>query len=142
VKKKNQTVKAAKAFTVSGAKGAVTYKKVSGNKKITVAANGKITVKKKLKKGIYKVKVLITAAGDVNYESGSKEVTLTIKIAYKQDRLACRSVPAGFLFERHGRAITSERYEYVHTTVKNMASLDKQNANHFATVSREKTASP
>ena len=80
LKKKNQTIAAAKAFTVSGAQGSVTYKKVSGNKKITISSAGKITVKKGLKKGTYKVKVNVTAAGNTAYKAGNKGVTLTIRV--------------------------------------------------------------
>ena len=80
LKKKNQTVKLAKAITVKNAKGAVTFKKSSGNKKITVAKNGKITVKKGLKKGTYKVKVKVTAAGNKEYKAAVKTVTVTIKV--------------------------------------------------------------
>ena len=42
------------------ATGDVTFKKVSGDKKITVAKNGKVTVKKGLKKGTYTLKVKVT----------------------------------------------------------------------------------
>ena len=80
LKKKNQTVKRAKALAVRNAQGAVTYKKTKGNKKITVAKNGKITVKKGLKKGTYKVKIKVTAAGNANYKAKSKTVTISIKI--------------------------------------------------------------
>lgn len=80
VKKKKQTVAAKKAFTVSKAQGKVTYKKLSGNKKITINSSGKITVKKKLKKGTYKLKVRVTAAGNTKYKAGSKTVTVTIKV--------------------------------------------------------------
>ena len=80
LKKKNQTVKRAKALTVRNAQGAVTYKKAKGNKKITVAKNGKITVKKGLKKGTYKVKIKVTAAGNSNYNKATKTVTVTIKV--------------------------------------------------------------
>ena len=55
LKKSNQT------FTIkTGATGDVTFKKVSGDKKITVAKNGKVTVKKGLKKGTYTLKVKVT----------------------------------------------------------------------------------
>ena len=81
VKKKNQTVTAAKAFSVSGNAGSLKYSKVSGNKKITVASNGKVTVKKGLKKGTYKIKVKVTAKGNKNYKSTSKTVTMTIKVS-------------------------------------------------------------
>ena len=80
VKKKTQTVKQSKAFTVSKAQGKVTYKKSSGNSKITVSSAGKITVKKGLKKGTYKVKVKVTAAGNNTYKKTTKTVTVTIKV--------------------------------------------------------------
>ena len=55
LKKSNQT------FTIkTDATGDVTFKKVSGDKKITVAKNGKVTVKKGLKKGTYTLKVKVT----------------------------------------------------------------------------------
>ncbi len=80
LKKKAQTVKKAKAFTVKKNQGKVTFKKVKGNKKITVSKAGKVTVKKGLKKGTYKVTVKVTAAGNANYKAKSKNVTLTIKV--------------------------------------------------------------
>ena len=80
LKKRNQTVKRAKALAVRNAQGAVTYKKTKGNKKITVAKNGKITVKKGLKKGTYKIKVKVTAAGNSNYNKATKTVTVTVRV--------------------------------------------------------------
>lgn len=80
VKKKAQTIKVTKAFTVKGNNGKVTYKKKSGNKKITVSKAGKVTVKKGLKKGTYKVKVNVTAAGDANHNKVTKPATMTIKV--------------------------------------------------------------
>ena len=42
---------------------------------------GKITVKKGLKKGTYKVKVKVKAAGNANYKaSKEKTVTVTVKV--------------------------------------------------------------
>ena len=78
-----QTIKAAKAFkvtkNVSG--GKVTYKKTSGAKKITVASNGKITVKKGLKAGkTYTVKVKATSKKTTNYKAASKTVTFKVKV--------------------------------------------------------------
>ena len=87
--KKTATIKYAKlkkakrTVTINKAKkaqGTVTYKKVSGNKNITIAKNGKLAVKKGLKKGPYKVKVRLTAAGNANYESKSVAVTATITV--------------------------------------------------------------
>ena len=80
LKKKNQTVERKNAITVSKAQGSVTYAKSSGNKKITVAKNGKITVKKGLKKGTYKVKIKVTASGNSTYKAKSNTVAVTIKI--------------------------------------------------------------
>lgn len=80
LKKKNQTIEQKNAMTVSKAKGKVTYKKADGNKKIAVAKNGKITVKKGLKKGTYKEKIKVTAAGNTEYKAATKTVTVTIKV--------------------------------------------------------------
>jgi len=80
VKKKNVAVKRSKAITVKNAKGKVTYKKSKGNKKITVSSAGKITVKKGLKKGTYKVKIKVTAAGNATYKAATKTVTVKIVI--------------------------------------------------------------
>ena len=80
LKKKNQTVKASAAVKVTDAVGKITYKKKSGNKKITIAKSGKITVKKGLKKGTYKVKVTIKAAGNDAIDAGSKVATVKIKV--------------------------------------------------------------
>ncbi len=80
VKKKNVAVKRSKAITVKNAKGKVTYKKSKGNKKITVSSAGKITVKKGLKKGTYKIKIKVTAAGNATYKAATKTVTVKIVI--------------------------------------------------------------
>ncbi len=80
-KKKNRTIKRSKAITVKNAKGAVTYKKSKGNKKIKVAKNGKITVAKGLKKGTYKVKIKVKAAGEGLYKPATK--TVTVKVVVK-----------------------------------------------------------
>ena len=81
VKKKNVTVSKSDAMTVSKAQGTVTFAKSSGNSKITIdKKTGKITVKKGLKKGTYKVKIKVSAAGNTNYKKGSKTVTVTIKV--------------------------------------------------------------
>ena len=78
--KKNTTFTKAQAFTVKNAKGAVTFKKSSGNAKITVAKAGKVTVKKGLKKGTYKVKVKVTAAGNTTYKAKTVSATVTVKV--------------------------------------------------------------
>ncbi len=81
LKKKNQTVARTKVLNVRNNKGAVKYVKSSGNKKITInSKTGNVTVKKKLKKGTYKVKVKVTAAGNAYYKAMTKNVTVTIKV--------------------------------------------------------------
>ena len=83
LKKKTRTLAITRAITFSKkGQGAVTYAKASGNSKITIAKKtGKITVKKGLKKGTYKVKVKVKAAGNANYEASAvKTVTLTIRV--------------------------------------------------------------
>ena len=88
LKKKAKTIKRAKAFTVSKAKGKLSYKLVSAKKgkknfkkKFKVdAKTGKIKLKKGLKKGTYKVKVKVTAKGSANYKAGAKTVTFKVKV--------------------------------------------------------------
>ena len=78
VVRKKQTVN---AVTTSNAQGTVTYKKVSGSKKITVnARTGRITVAKRTKKGTYTVTIQVTAAGNQNYEAGTKTVTVKVRV--------------------------------------------------------------
>lgn len=83
LKKKNQYLSVTKVltFTKKG-QGKLSYAKVSGNKKIVVnKTTGKITVKKKLKKKTYKVRVKVMAAGNEQYKtSGWKTVTIRIKV--------------------------------------------------------------
>ena len=80
LKKKNQTIALKSWATVTKAQGKVTCKKSSGNKNITVSKAGKITVKKGLKKGSYKVKIKVTAAGNATYKAKTVTVTVTVKI--------------------------------------------------------------
>ena len=83
LKKKAQYLGVTKVITfTSKGQGAKTYLKVSGNKKITISkTTGKVKVKKGLKKGAYKVKVKVKAAGTANYKaSAAKAVTFTVKI--------------------------------------------------------------
>ena len=81
-KNKNQKLKASKVIRFKNkGQGTLTYAKVSGNSKITInKKNGKVTIKKGLKKGTYKVKVKVTAQGNDTYETSYKEVTFRVKI--------------------------------------------------------------
>ena len=85
LRRKAQKVKASKAFKVRKAQGAVTYKLVKrdskAGKKIKVSKRGKVTIEKGLKRGTYKVKVKVTAAGNVDYMARSKKVALKIKVS-------------------------------------------------------------
>jgi hypothetical protein len=97
LKKKNQTIKRRKAITIKNNKGKLTYKKVSvtkkRSKKIWKKASkkiakkftinkktGKITVKRGVKKGTYRMKVRVADAGTKIYKSKTKTVTVTIKV--------------------------------------------------------------
>ncbi len=90
LKKKNQTLKVSKVikFTKNG-QGTMKYKlysakkgKKSFKKYFKVASgSGKVTVKKGLTKGTYKVKVKVKASGNSNYEaSDQKTVTFKVKV--------------------------------------------------------------
>lgn len=78
LKKNNIKIKKTTAFTIKKNKGKLTFKKISGNKKIIISKAGTITLKKGLKKGTYKLKVKVTAAGTKKYKSGSRKTTVTI----------------------------------------------------------------
>ena len=81
LKKKKTTFARSKALSVSKAKGNVTYTKLSGNKKIIInKKTGKVTLKKGLKKGTYKVKVKVTASGDSSYKALANTVTFKVKV--------------------------------------------------------------
>ncbi|MBR7072785.1 MAG: hypothetical protein IKI33_04110, partial [Eubacterium sp.] len=65
LKKKSCKIKRSAAITVKKAQGTVTYKKLSVNKKITInKKTGNISVKKGLKKGVYKIKIQVKASGN------------------------------------------------------------------------------
>ena len=89
LRKKKQTVARAKVMNVSKAQGNVTYKltgvKRGKSKKYKKyfkinATTGNVTIKKKLKKGTYKVTCTVSAAGNGSYKAGTKSVTFKIKV--------------------------------------------------------------
>ena len=105
LKKKNQSIKGAKAIAVTDPRGKVSYKKVSvtyakagsvnmskkalkkykkkAPKKIKIDPDtGRITVKKGLKKGTYRVTVQVRASGNAGYEPSAQK-TATVKIKVK-----------------------------------------------------------
>lgn len=76
--------KKSQVFTLgasTSSKGTLTYAKASGSSAFTVnRTNGKITVKKGLKKGTYKIKVKIYSKATTRYNAGSKTVLVTVKV--------------------------------------------------------------
>ena len=84
LRKKKKTVARNKIMTLSDTKGSVTYslKKVNKKKKFFKINkhNGKLTIKKKLKKGKYKVTYRITASGNDIYAKATKDVTVTVRV--------------------------------------------------------------
>ena len=85
LKNKAQTVKASKVKKGNKAKTKITYKLVKVNRKafkkyFKVNKTGKITVKKNLKKGTYKLTIKATAAKTAAYKSASKNFVVTIKV--------------------------------------------------------------
>ena len=78
LKKKAQTV--ALGASVNS-KGTLSYQKVSGSSVVTVnAKTGVLSVRKGAKKGTYKVTVRVKAAAKGNYNAGTKNVTVTIRV--------------------------------------------------------------
>ena len=83
--KVKKSAKTFKAITVKNNKGPVSFSLKYANSKSKKALkfnkkNGKITVKKKTKKGTYKVTVTTTAKGTSNYNKKSVKHTITVKI--------------------------------------------------------------
>lgn len=79
LEKKAMTVKRAKVLKIKNAKGKLAFKKLKGNKGIKInRKNGKVTLKKGLKKGTYKVKVKVTAKDDKNYKKMAKNAVFKI----------------------------------------------------------------
>lgn len=80
----NTLKKRAQVFTLGtsvNSKGTLTYKKLSGSSAVSVnSKTGKLTVKKGLKKGTYRVKVQIKSAAKGNYTVGSRTVTVTVRV--------------------------------------------------------------
>ena len=69
-----------KAITVKKAKGKVTYKKVSGSKRLSVTKTGKVKVKKNTKKGTYKIRVKVTVKGTAKYKKKVRTFTVKVKV--------------------------------------------------------------
>lgn len=86
LKKKPVKIKRSRLIKVKKAKGSLTYKLVKAKKskyrkyfKIN-SKNGKIKISRNLKKGTYKLKVAVTAAGNMNYMKKTKKVIFKIVV--------------------------------------------------------------
>jgi len=80
-KKKASTIAVKKAFKITKAQGKLTFKKASGDSKVTINKNGKVTVAKATKKGKHTIKVNVKAAGNKNYVGKTvKKVKLTVTV--------------------------------------------------------------
>ena len=81
---KTKKITAKKAYSIKNQAGQVTFKKVKANKsskKFTVnEKTGKITVRKGLKRGIYRLRVNISDSGSKDYKPFDKNVTVRIKV--------------------------------------------------------------
>lgn len=80
----DKTFTRAQAFNLTGAKGKVTFTKVSGPSLISVTKSGKVTVNRHagmIGGGTFKAKVKVLAAGDSTHYALAKTVTLTVKVA-------------------------------------------------------------
>ena len=85
LKKKAQKISAKKAFSFKDkGQGKLSYKKLSVNKKKYAGKfkvnkkTGQITASKGLKKGTYKLRIQVTAAGDEEYSKAARTVTVKI----------------------------------------------------------------
>ena len=80
--RKNKVVlKRSRLMKVSKAKGKVTYTKLKGNKKILIdKRTGKVTIKKKLKRGTYKIKVKVKAAGNHSYKAAARKLSFIVRV--------------------------------------------------------------
>ena len=80
--KKNKVVlKPSRVMKVRNARGKVTYTKLKGNKKILIdKKTGRVTIRKKLKRGTYKIKVKVKAAGNQNYKAAARKLFFIVKV--------------------------------------------------------------
>ena len=82
-KKKTKKLAKAKSFqiaAVADSGNAITFTATTTNSKITVSKSGKVTVKKGLKKGTYKITVKAKTAAGNGYKAAKESKVYTIKI--------------------------------------------------------------
>ena len=87
--KKDQVIKETQIYNVTKkGQGKLSYSLVSaknGNKNVKSSfavdkKTGKLTIKKRLKKGTYNVELSVTAAGDKNHNKATKKIIIPIKV--------------------------------------------------------------
>ena len=79
-KLKRKAVKV-RALSVSRAVGKVSFKKAGGSKRLSVdKRSGKVKVKKGTKKGLYKMKVLVSASGNATYAPATCTVSVKVRV--------------------------------------------------------------
>ena len=70
-----------KVLTISSKRGTLSYKKISGSSRLTIdKKTGSVTVKKNTKRGNYRMKVSVRAAGNYKYASGSTVVNVKVSV--------------------------------------------------------------
>ena len=86
LKKKSKAVKRSKAITVKNSSGKLSYKLLSVKKakfrkyfKVS-SKTGKITIKKKLKKGKYRLRIQVKDPGSLKYYPKTEKVTVTVRV--------------------------------------------------------------
>ena len=86
LKKKSKAVKRSKAITVKNSSGKLSYKLLSVKKakfrkyfKVN-SKTGKITIKKKLKKGKYRLRIQVADPGSLKYYPKTEKVTVTVRV--------------------------------------------------------------
>lgn len=79
--KRARSYKVSRVLKVSGAKGAVTFRKIKGSGRISVnKGTGRVTVGKRLKKGTYKIKVEIRAKGNKEFNPAAETAVFKVKV--------------------------------------------------------------
>ena len=68
-------------MTIVSKRGKLTYKKLSGSSRLAIdKKTGRVTVGKGAKRGTYRMKVRVRAAGNYKYASGSTIVTVKVSV--------------------------------------------------------------
>lgn len=112
--------KSSKTFKVNAETNGETslkYKKTSGNKKIGVTSDGKVTVKKGLKAGTYKVSLKITSVANAVYPTTTFKKTLTVRITKPQKKNSGKVywTPGGSVYHKSRNCPTLKRSKTVYS---------------------------